>query len=254
MGTRMDESPPGVESLRGRIRRLPGATWVHARVHPHHLTTRLLRRAIRARARYARGRLLDVGCGGEPYRSLLEQVQHYVGVDVPPNPTADVAGSGLALPFRDEAFDTVLCTCVLEHVPEPGSLMAEIARTLRPSGHLLLTAPQTWQIHLAPNDFYRYTHYGLRYLAETSGLRVVEIAPTSGLWATVAQRIADTVVYTYAGRWARLPRLALWVPMALVLWSGAFLDTIFGLQGDTLDYVMVAQKSATGRGTAGPGG
>ncbi len=250
----MNESPAGVEVLRERLRRLPGGTWVHARMHPQHLTTRLLRRAIQTRAPYARGRLLDVGCGGKPYQALLEQVQHYVGVDVPPNPAADVAGSGLALPFRSEAFDTVLCTSVLEHVPEPGALMTEIARTLRPAAHLLLTAPQTWQIHMAPNDFYRYTHYGLRYLAEKSGLHVVEITPTSGLWATVAQRIADTVVYTYAGGWARLPRLALWVPMALVLWTGAFLDTLFGLRGDTLDYVMVAQKGADRGGVTSPGG
>ena len=249
----MGESALSGAALRTHVRRLPGGAWLHAGLHPQHLTTRLLRRAIRDRAHYARGRALDVGCGGKPYQALLGSVESYVGVDLPPNPAADVAGSGLALPFRRGAFDTVVCTCVLEHVPEPSALMAELARVLRPSGHLLLTAPQTWQIHLAPNDFYRYTHYGLRYLAEKSGRRVVDIAPTSGLWATVAQRIADTVVYTYAGGWPRLLRLALWPPMAVLLWAGALLDALFGPQGDTLDYVMVAQKRAAPAHPVDPG-
>ncbi len=57
------------------------------------------------------------------------------GLEVPA-----LTGAGERLPFRDEAFDLVLCWDVLEHVQDPEALVAEIARVLRPGGRVLLTA------------------------------------------------------------------------------------------------------------------
>lgn len=191
-------------ATRAVIRRSPGGAWLLGWTDPLHIARRLLRQVVQERAHYARGWLLDLGCGGQPYRDLLNHVERYIGLDLPPNGQVDVWGDGMALPFRDGVFDTVLCNEVLEHVPEPSKLMGEVARVLKPEGVLLLTTPQTWGLHLEPHDFYRYTKYGLRYLAERSGLEVIEVTATCGLWATLAQRLADTVVYTYAvgrSRW-----------------------------------------------------
>jgi SAM-dependent methyltransferase len=223
-----------------RLRRLrPSRTWAN----PLGLARRLLRRALAERAGYVEGRLLDVGCGAQPYRDLFPRVDRYVGLDHPGAPRLDVCGDGLALPFRVGSFDAVLCNQVLEHVPEGAVLMEEIARVLRPGGVLLLTVPLTWDLHREPSDFYRYTRYGLQYLADKSGLRVLEIAPTCGLWATLAQRVADTVINNYGRRWpwwlTELASLAL-VPMLAV---GGLADRIGGKRGDTLDWVMVATKS-----------
>lgn len=226
------------------IRRLPGGAWLLDWTNPLHVVQRLLRLAIRDRERYASGWLLDVGCGERPYRDLFPQVERHVGLDLPPNRLADVWGDGMALPFRDARFDTVLCNEVLEHVPEPSRLMAEVARVLKPEGILLLTTPQTWGLHLEPHDFYRYTKHGLRYLAEKSGLEVVEVVPTSGLWATLAQRLADTVVHTYAARRSQGVVRLLSLLLAPVLLAGYGLDRLFGKQGDTLDNLLIARKRA----------
>ena len=224
------------------MRRLPGGAWVLGWTDPLHVARRLLRQAVQERAHYAQGWLLDLGCGGQPYRDLFNHVERYTGLDLPPNRRVDVHGDGRALPFRDAVFDTVLCNEVLEHVPEPGTLMAETARVLKARGVLLLTTPQTWGLHLEPHDFYRYTRYGLRYLAEESGLEVIQVTPTCGLWATLAQRLADTVISTYAvGRsWWVIEILSLL--LAPVLMMGYGLDRLFGKRGDTLDHVMVARK------------
>jgi ubiquinone/menaquinone biosynthesis C-methylase UbiE len=207
------------------------------------LTRHRLREAVAQHADYASGRLLDVGCGRQPYRRVLAKVRRYIGLDTPASAhRVDIYGDALALPFRDEVFDTVLCNQLLEHVAEPGLLLREIVRVLKRSGAVLLTAPQTWGLHHEPHDFYRYTKYGLRYLAETNGLRVAEIEPTCGLWATVAQRIADTIVYTYAaGRswWIVEPLAVMVTPLLLV---GHVVDRFVGKRGDTLDYVVVAIK------------
>lgn len=227
---------------RAVMRRLPGGTWLLGWTDPLHIARRLLRQAVQERAHYAQGWLLDLGCGGQPYRAVFNRVERYIGLDLPPNGRADVYGDGMTLPFRDAAFDTVLCNEVLEHVPEPTRLMVEAVRVLKPCGAFILTTPQTWGLHLEPYDFYRYTKYGLRYLAEKSGLEIIEVTPTCGLWATMAQRLADTVIYTYAVGRSRWVIEILSLLLAPVLMMGYSLDKLFGKRGDTLDHVMVARK------------
>ncbi len=209
---------------------------------PLYIAQHLLRKANRERARYVKGRILDLGCGEQSYRNLFSYVEQYIGLDIPPNAKADVYGDGMELPFRDASFDTVLCNQVLEHVPEPSRLMAEVARVLKEGSILLLTTPQTWGLHMEPHDYYRYTKYGLIYLASQSGLEVIEVVPTCGLWATITQRMVDTVVYTYnvgnSGRTFKLVSLLL----APVLMIGYGLDKLCGKRGDTLDHVLVAKK------------
>jgi len=224
------------------MRRLPGGTWLLGWTNPLHIAQRLLRQAVQERSHCAHGWLLDLGCGGQPYRNVFNHVERYIALDLPPNGEVNMYGDGMALPFRDAVFDTVLCNEVLEHVPEPARLMAEATRVLKQGGVLLLTTIQTWGLHMEPHDFYRYTKYGLRYLAEKSGLEVIEVTPTCGLWATLTQRLADTVIYTYAvGRSQGLIKLLSFL-LAPTLMIGYGLDRVFGKRGDTLDHVMVATK------------
>ncbi len=231
-----------LRQVRDGIRRLPGGDCLLAWTDPLHLARRLLREAIQERAHYARGWLLDVGCGGRPYRDLLAHTVRYIGIDVPPNGQVELYGDGMKLPFRDAVFDTVLCNEVLEHVPEPFMVLEEAARVLKPGGVLLLTTPQTWGLHHEPHDFYRFTGYGLRYLAEKSGLKVIEVAPTCGLWATLTQRLADTVIYNYAAGRSQLVIRVLSLLLAPVQLLGYGLERMCGKRGDTLDQVMVASK------------
>jgi 2-polyprenyl-3-methyl-5-hydroxy-6-metoxy-1,4-benzoquinol methylase len=45
-----------------------------------------------------------------------------------------------------ELFDLVLCSEVIEHVPEPEPFVAGLARALRPGGILVLSTPQPWSL------------------------------------------------------------------------------------------------------------
>ncbi|MDH3591887.1 MAG: class I SAM-dependent methyltransferase [Planctomycetota bacterium] len=144
----------------------------------------------------ARERLLDLGCATKPFRPLYARyARESVGIDVPISPHArsavDVFADGLALPFQDAAFDAVLCTEVMEHVPEPGRLLGEIRRVLRSGGVAFLTTPFMVPEHEAPHDFYRYTRYGLRYLAERADLEVVELEPFAGVFGTLLSGLAQ---------------------------------------------------------------
>jgi SAM-dependent methyltransferase len=53
-----------------------------------------------------------------------------------------VQGDALHLPFPDGAFDRVICSEVLEHIPDDLSAMRELARVLRPGGTMAITVPR----------------------------------------------------------------------------------------------------------------
>jgi SAM-dependent methyltransferase len=132
--------------------------------------------------RAASGTLLDVGCGAQPYRTLVPPEVKYIGID-----TADakdrfgyeipdtVYFAGERWPVQDATADTVLCTETLEHVLEPLGFLAEARRSLRPGGRLILTVPFAARWHYVPFDYWRFTPSGLKHLLSKSGFADVEI-------------------------------------------------------------------------------
>jgi SAM-dependent methyltransferase len=53
-----------------------------------------------------------------------------------------VQGDALALPFADASFDRVICSEVLEHIPDDLGAMRELTRVLRPGGTMAITVPR----------------------------------------------------------------------------------------------------------------
>ena len=114
---------------------------------------RCLELPVRQFEHQAKGRLLDVGCGSQPYRRYFTYVDRHVGVDLPGSfGPRDAYTNGMRLPFYVSVFDAVLCNQVLVHVPEPHTLMSEAARVLWPGGVLILTTSQVWALHHEPHD------------------------------------------------------------------------------------------------------
>jgi SAM-dependent methyltransferase len=139
--------------------------------------------------------LLDVGAGDAPYRELFSHLD-YVTCDwedtqYSPALPSDISGSADSIPVPDASFDAILNTQVLEHVPEPGRVLDEFWRILRPTGRLWISAPLVWFLHEEPHDYYRYTPHGLRYLLDKARFVDIEITPLNDAFSTVAQLMAD---------------------------------------------------------------
>jgi SAM-dependent methyltransferase len=233
-----------------------------------------LDRAMADAVRYATGRLVDVGCGNRPYEPLFRTaVSDYVGVEYhatfrgsvnDADAAADVYYNGEVLPFADGEFDTVLSNQVVEHVPDPRAHLAELARVLRPGGHLILTVPFSYREHAVPNDFHRFTQYALsRYCAEVA-LDVVVLRPRGGMWRAIGQKVnshlaidvarmtpvlQDLGSLTYEPSSRQRPRywlLPVVAPALAVVAAGArLLDRIDPVPSDTLGYLLVAKKPET---------
>lgn len=86
----------------------------------------------------AGGIVLEVGAGGGFYHQVRPSV---VSIDLRPGAQVAVAGSALALPFRDESTSAVLLLNVLHHLPDPALFFRECERVLKPGGRVCLIEP-----------------------------------------------------------------------------------------------------------------
>lgn len=140
------------------------------------------------------GVVYDLGAGESPYRDFfLQHADRYVAVDWASSlhdTKADIlADLNEPLPIEDRVADTLVCLSVLEHLREPGLMLGEAFRILKPGGALLLQVPWQWWIHEAPYDFFRYTPYGLKYLLERTGFVDIRVEPQAGFFTTVILKL-----------------------------------------------------------------
>lgn len=137
------------------------------------------------------GKLLDIGCGKKPYKHILN-CSSYLGLEnvvtLHGLEEVDLIGNALTLPIKNNSLDTVVSFQVMEHIPEPAIFLSEIFRVLKNHGKVLLTTPFMWGEHEAPFDYYRYTRFGLKYLAEQAGFTVRAIDAHSKYWTTTVLR------------------------------------------------------------------
>lgn len=69
------------------------------------------------------------------------------------NSQLDIVSDIVSIPLPDASVDAVMCTEVLEHVPDPVAAIKELSRLLKPGGRLLITAPFASLTHFAPYHF-----------------------------------------------------------------------------------------------------
>lgn len=126
------------------------------------LATRFLAAAVQSGAR---PRVLvigggSIGRGAEPLYAGAE----VVAFDIYASPNTQFVGDAHRIPCADGAFDGVWIQAVLEHVLEPGRVVAEIHRVLKPDGVVGAITPFMQHVHEGAYDFTRFTHSGHRWL------------------------------------------------------------------------------------------
>lgn len=143
--------------------------------------------------------MLDVGCGdGRHIAAAARRGCFAVGVDYDASelrkararlgllPVDLIVADASRLPFRDGAFDAVICTETLEHLPDDRGAMREIARLLRGGGLLLGAVPShftemlfwrlSWGYWHTPGGHVRiYRPRSLATALARSGLRIDDV-------------------------------------------------------------------------------
>jgi len=144
------------------------------------------------------GRLLEVGCGsGRMLRAMQEKGWNVVGVDPDPIAIKNAKVKGLIVyqgiledqGFKDDHFDAIVLSHVLEHVPNPLDLLKECERILKPDGHLVLITPNInslchqlyksdWRSLEPPRHLYVFNIETLRQLSRRAGFKKIKLETT----------------------------------------------------------------------------
>lgn len=125
--------------------------------------------------------ILNLGSGPD----YVQDRRDVINVDIYAFDAVDLVADGQTLPLADASVDGILCLVMLEHVPEPDRVVAEMHRLLRPGGRVLACVPFLQPVHAAPADFHRWTPAGAaRLFSAFQDVQVtVGAGPTSGvLW------------------------------------------------------------------------
>jgi SAM-dependent methyltransferase len=153
---------------------------------------------------------------------------------------ADIVADIVNLPPVTGSIDTVICFSVLDDIAETTLFLDEVYRVLRPGGMLLLSVNQTWRTHDPPNDYYRWTKFGLKYVLEKSHFTVSEINPVGGLWAFVSTHRVFWLYETLGCNRPLSPFLI--IPGIMGLMLGLMMDKLNFLPEDTITNFTVAKK------------
>lgn len=123
-------------------------------------------------------KVLDFGCGDGRYKKYVIPNNEYIGIDVAEsghgsNKNYDVLYNKKEIPFKDETFDAIIFTEVLEHIEDVDLTISELNRVLKTNGKLFVTTPFIWAEHETPYDFQRYTSFGIKKLFEKHGFCII---------------------------------------------------------------------------------
>jgi len=156
---------------------------------------------------------LDIGCGSS---RIVQTLPGVVGMDLGMHKLRWlrapgrhlVQGSLTELPFTDHAFDTVICSEVIEHIPRDQVHLDELVRVIAPGGLLILGTPDysrtRWLVlewlygKVFPNGYVkehinRYTRAGLQQDIEDLGLQVRGVRYVGGSEMIFAARVPVSV-------------------------------------------------------------
>jgi ubiquinone/menaquinone biosynthesis C-methylase UbiE len=214
----------------------------------------------------AGSRVLDVGAGSAPYRALFSRcdykTQDFLRLDEMQLRDGgygdiDFVCDAAAIPVPPESFDVVLCTEVLEHVPDPIAVIREIARVLAAGGRVVLTAPLGSGIHQEPYHYYGgYTPFWYRRFLGDCGFDDISIEANDGTFRHFSQEAIRFIRMTRPFAlgmpiFAELAWLPFWCALAPVLAVAIpviakLLDRFDLEQRFTVGYHVTAVKRANG--------
>lgn len=154
------------------------------------------RRKLLERLKPNGGRLLDVGCGSGDFIAMMQRVSGWQVTGLEPSPQAaeharatqslDVNVGELPQPLWPAAsYDVIMMWHVLEHVPAPKQVLAEVRRLLKPDGIFVVAVPVSdsaeaqlfgpvWAGYDVPRHLMTFTRTSVMHLLTQAGFRVKE--------------------------------------------------------------------------------
>lgn len=141
--------------------------------------------------------ILDIGCGEQPFKQLLDKNINYKSLDFSQNTQNNVDYIYSLLHDIDikEKFDFLMCTEVLEHIPNWDSAFTNFSKLINTNGKILITCPFLYPLHEEPYDFWRPTGYSIEFYANKYNFSVIEKQKAGDFWSVLGTVLASSYLF-----------------------------------------------------------
>lgn len=203
--------------------------------------------------KYIKGICLDIGSGNSPYKRYLD-VDKYISIDKKDTKAVSykenenqINADARNLPLDSNYADTVLLNQVLEHIYEYEQVLKEIKRVLKPKGKFIISVPFIYHIHAEPNDYFRFSEYGIKQLLKNEGFKIVEFR-YNGYVGTLLISIINSFLWQFWNRNILLKLLrntVFLMPILLIFMINNLLGLVLDQIKDTKfspNYFIVCEK------------
>ena len=156
-------------------------------------------------------KVLDVASGNRPYKNFFEHCD-YKSHEFQGNeqitdsfrgenekPIHDFYGDITELPIPDQTFDVVICTEVLEHVPEPIQAIKELVRVTKTGGTILITCPMTSGEHQLFHFYAGFSKGFYKYISEKFNLTMNSFSSQGDIFKVCFQLLNNCLYYIIPG-------------------------------------------------------
>jgi SAM-dependent methyltransferase len=186
--------------------------------------------------------LLDLGCGARPYLDIYEPYfEKTIGADLADSPfekyRVDIYCSATDITLENENCDVIFSSEVLHDISEPGKMLKEIYRVLKPGGKVVLSSPFMVPICDGIYDHFRYTKYGLQFLFSGQNFSNIKIVPVGNLFGVIIQLMIKPQLRI----WNRLSKI-LHLKIINSLWNPFIFLFIFLPQATYLLFYHLSKK------------
>jgi SAM-dependent methyltransferase len=129
--------------------------------------------------------VVDIGCGEKPFYNKFKGDFKYIGIDFSSHSSADiVCDIKNEIPVEKNTADFIILSEVLEHLPNPFSIISEIERILKPEGILFISTPFAFPIHARPHDYFRFTENFYIDLQNQYSFTLVDLGKSNTIFST----------------------------------------------------------------------
>ena len=112
-------------------------------------------------------KVLNIGSGGELEDLIKKNFKEVHSIDIDQKRSPDQLLDVCDINFKEKIKikpSLVCCFEVLEHTKNPNKAIINIYNILDKGDYFLVSVPFNFHIHDEPNDFFRFTYYGLKML------------------------------------------------------------------------------------------
>jgi len=135
------------------------------------------------------GNVLDIGGKKTNKRGIfrppIQTVETWRYLNTDKSTCPDFLCSATSVSIKENLFDIVILTEVLEHIDNPTDVIQESRRILKHSGKILISMPFLYPVHGDPNDFQRWTKEKLKMELTENGFIIDRIQTMGGFFSVI---------------------------------------------------------------------